>query len=389
MKILFCLGNYPTYGGAERVSTVLANEFVERGHQVHFASFSQEHPELAVKELHPAILLHKLDYPVNQRYNIEKLHDLLENFSIDIIFNQVAQRGDYARLCKKAARGTKCKVVTLHHAVPDTNNRIQTVIAQIKHSSFLRRCFLHIKKTAIITVSRWSLKMTYKYSDKYVVLSPVFIPIAKSFLRIKEIGKMEAIANPITRSFEPVDLSSKINEIIFVGRFHYDQKRNYRIVEIFDILQKRYPEWSLTFVGDGPDRKDTELRINNLGLKKVTIEGFRDPCEYYKRAKILLLTSSTEGFPLVIGEAMAYGVIPVVLGSFMSVYDIIEDGEDGIIVPEPYEKNKFARYVESVMCLDDKEWREMSNKAIEKSHQFGLSSIASKWELLFSDLMNK
>jgi hypothetical protein len=48
--ILFLMGTYPSYGGAEIVSTTLANQFIEDGHQVTFASYQQPlHDAAALK----------------------------------------------------------------------------------------------------------------------------------------------------------------------------------------------------------------------------------------------------------------------------------------------------------------------------------------------------
>ena len=77
--------------------------------------------------------------------------------------------------------------------------------------------------------------------------------------------------------------------------------------------------------------KNIENQITNYKLKRVSLEGFKRPDNYYKRASILLLTSEFEGFPLVLAESMSFGVIPVVYGSFSAIYDIIENNKDGII----------------------------------------------------------
>ncbi|MEP0305179.1 MAG: hypothetical protein ABJD98_18760, partial [Maribacter dokdonensis] len=74
--ILFVMGLYPNYGGTEKVTTVLANAFVERGHSVSIASFEQPHPELKDEELDPSIDLLKLSFPVRRKKNVH----LLEHF---------------------------------------------------------------------------------------------------------------------------------------------------------------------------------------------------------------------------------------------------------------------------------------------------------------------
>ena len=39
MNILFLLGKFPSVGGVETVTAILANEFSARGHAVHVVSF--------------------------------------------------------------------------------------------------------------------------------------------------------------------------------------------------------------------------------------------------------------------------------------------------------------------------------------------------------------
>ena len=41
MNILFLLGKFPSIGGVETVTAILANEFSARGHAVHVVSFEQ------------------------------------------------------------------------------------------------------------------------------------------------------------------------------------------------------------------------------------------------------------------------------------------------------------------------------------------------------------
>ena len=146
---------------------------------------------------------------------------------------------------------------------------------------------------------------------------------------------MLSLFNPIT-SPESDFIANKAKEIVYIGRIEYNQKRTYRLLEVWERLMQQHPDWRLTIVGDGPDREDLAKRIVSKNLVNVTLEGFQDPIQYYQRASILLLLSEYEGFPLVIGEAMNYSVIPVVLGSFDAIYDILSDGKDGVIINSPY-----------------------------------------------------
>ena len=61
-----------------------------------------------------------------------------------------------------------------------------------------------------------------------------------------------------------------------------------------------------------------------------------------KRAPILCMTSNYEGFPMVLVEAMQYGCVPFAFDSFPSLYDIINDGINGVIVPA-FDEDSYAK----------------------------------------------
>jgi glycosyltransferase involved in cell wall biosynthesis len=94
-----------------------------------------------------------------------------------------------------------------------------------------------------------------------------------------------------------------------------------------------------------------------------------------------VLTSEFEGFPLVLAEAMSFGVIPVVYESFAAVRDIINQGKDGIIVPKingTFSAEEMARGVESVI-KDLEGTHAMPLAAMEKSKQYSLDEIYKSW----------
>ena len=97
-----------------------------------------------------------------------------------------------------------------------------------------------------------------------------------------------------------------------MGRIDYNQKRVFRVVDTWAMIEKRFPDWRLTIVGDGPERVSIELLAKRIGLQHVNFEGFQKPHRYYEQASALILTSEYEGFPLVLAECMSFGVVPVV-----------------------------------------------------------------------------
>jgi len=78
---------------------------------------------------------------------------------------------------------------------------------------------------------------------------------------------------------------------------------------------------------------------------------------------------------------MAYGVVPIVYGSYVSLFDIIDNGTNGIITPTPYSQDGTIAAMRKLM--DNPELlATMSAAAIEKSMQFNLESIVKQWEEL-------
>lgn len=169
------------------------------------------------------------------------------------------------------------------------------------------------------------------------------------------------------------------------------QKRVYRVIDTWNYLEERFPDWRLTIVGDGPDRENLENHVKALGLKRVTFEGFQKPVPYYKRASILLLTSDFEGFPLVLAECMSFGVIPAVYDSYAAVRDIIDDDKDGFVIPyhpEGYRADEAASLVAGIM--EDNGKREaMALAAIEKSREYSVERIYAEWMETFNSLWAK
>lgn len=382
MNILFLMGVYPSYGGVEKVSTILANEFVKRGHSVSIVSFEQPHPELATQELDETIRLYRLQYPVSKSENVVRLKEIIHDCKIDILINQWAVPYYVARLCKKATHGTKCKLITVHHNLPNTNARIKDVeiaIGQRRGNLLLNKIKLFIVKT----ISRLSLRYTYEKSDKFVVLSPSFIDVSARYIWRKTMPKATYIFNPITIPTQREQIN-KEKEIIWVGRIEDNQKRTRRLVEIWNELETEFPNWRMTIVGDGPNRHELQQHIDDAGLKNIHIEGFQDPMPYYDRASLLVLTSEYEGFPLVVVEAMSRGVVPVVLGSYDAIYDMVTSGDGAFIAAYPYDCKSFSEILRRLMSGGD--LSHQSKRAREVARTFDRATIVSKWEKLFEEL---
>jgi glycosyltransferase involved in cell wall biosynthesis len=99
------------------------------------------------------------------------------------------------------------------------------------------------------------------------------------------------------------------------------------------LLQRR-PNTHLVLVGDGPQAGIIQTEIAARGLDRhVSALGLRsDVARLMAGADLALLTSVSEGIPLVLIEAMATG-LPVVATSVGGVPELVLDGLTGLLAP--------------------------------------------------------
>lgn len=390
MNILFLLKSLET-GGLEVVTAVLANEFIRRGYTVCIFSFLGGKNSIA-RRFDERIKLHERnDYSVSYE-NVTALKSVLLENDIDIIINQWGLPLVPIRVAKKAAKGLELKIISVYHNAPSFNGRIQKLnIALTGCENPLKRVLLQGMRWAFKMATSRAMRYIYEHSDVFMVLSGCYIEEFMSFTGIKDVSRLTVMTNPVTIENDnfQYNTQNKEKEIIYVGRLDFVQKRAYRVIDTWNYLEESFPDWRLTIVGDGEDRKNLENHVKALGLQRVTFEGFKNPLEYYKRSSILLLTSDFEGFPLVLAECMSFGVVPAVYGSYSAVYDIIEDGKNGVILPPDKEKGFEASAMAARMAevmMSPERLQSMAPAAIEKSKEYGIEKIAGQWEEVMNEL---
>lgn len=389
-NILFLLKGLEI-GGLEVVTAVLANKFVEEGHQVSVFSFLGGKHSIADR-FDARIKLYQQDDYSRSKENVAKLRKVLVGDKIDIIINQWGLPYTPIKTARKAAKGLDVKIISVYHNAPSFNGRIQKLnIALMGCENLMKRLALRLMRFAFKKVTSRAMAYIYRHSDLFLVLSPSYLEEFKRFTGVSDGRYLQVLTNPITVEHDGYEyaFNEKQKEIIYVGRLDFVQKRVYRVIDTWNYLEERFPDWRLTIVGDGEDRENLENHVKYLGLKRVSFEGFQKPIDYYKRASILLLTSDFEGFPLVLAECMSFGVIPVVYNSYSAVCDIIDDGKDGIVLPyhkNGYQAEKAAGMIVNIM-KDDGKREQMALAAIKKSKEYSVEKIFSEWERVFHSLL--
>ena len=105
-------------------------------------------------------------------------------------------------------------------------------------------------------------------------------------------------------------------------------------IEALAELTKHYPKTELWIVGQGPERKNYELRITNYELaKNVKLLGWKgDVDSFYNQADAFVLTSNFEGWGMAVVEAASFG-LPIIMTDVGIAGEVIKNGESGLIIP--------------------------------------------------------
>ena len=383
MNILIYFGNQlnPQNGGTERVACLIAEYLQEQGHNLFYMACT---PTIKEGSYNSVFLPGKSENATIE--NIWFVNEYISKNKIDIIINE---------------GGNTDSIYLFSHEHIDKNIRIIThlhfdVCGDIR--TFYKSLYLPIKnvpfKTALINILKWikapynkynalkNKRARYRYmlenSDKVVLLSKFHIKDYKALINNGDFSKLISITNPITFPNVNIEISEKQNEIIFVGRLDYASKRVDRVLKGWRKLQEYNKNWSLTIVGDGQDRSRLEQLSKKLCLERITFVGHTDPKQYYQRAKILLLTSNFEGTPMVIPEAMAYGVVPIVMNSFAGVNDIIKNRHNGILT-KPFDIKDMANTIQHIID-NPQELNKLGNNAKNTTTNIHNNSLLKEWD---------
>lgn len=121
--------------------------------------------------------------------------------------------------------------------------------------------------------------------------------------------------------------------IMTIARVDFGAKDFMTLIEGYENITSPFEDYKLMIVGDGPDMDQLKARIDISPKKdKIILTGKQsNPYKYLKDAKVFVLSSRTEGFPLVILEAMALGVPVVVSDCLCGSKEIVNVDEYGLV----------------------------------------------------------
>ena len=143
-----------------------------------------------------------------------------------------------------------------------------------------------------------------------------------------------------------------------------------------------HPGLSLDVYGDGPERDRVAAVITELDAP-VRLRGHvPEAKELLGGASFLLLTSSSEGLPLVLVEAMAAGCIPIAYDIPYGPADVIRDGKNGFLVPAG-DPDAAAGAIRTLLSLSPRRVAKMRREAQRSAQEFSDPAIVTMWSAEF------
>ncbi len=338
-------------GGAERVTLHLATWFATQGHDVHIITAAQGCNEYEVPAGISRHVLTKGESGMKTPWRaIRKMRQLLvENEVKSVIIMDVP---------------------TCIYAVPGSLGRGRRLIVSERSAP---RHFAG--KKLVRMVARGLMRLCHGYVFQTHEAQEFYVGKVK--------GDMAVIGNPLSVDNLPAPfLGTRAKTIVSVGRLN-PPKNHALLLRAFAGLAPDYPEHKLIIYGEGDLRSEMENTIHNLGLTgRVELPG-NDPnvLDKIHDASLFVLSSSFEGMPNALIEAMALG-LPCVSTDCPcgGPRELIRDGENGLLTPVN-DRDALERAMRQV--LEDEPFaKRIGEQAVAIRNALKIENIGPQWEAL-------
>lgn len=241
----------------------------------------------------------------------------------------------------------------------------------------------------------WLDRWTRVLVDHHVCVSRGVAEHVATLLRVPP-SRISVIPNgvdPLLGNAAPANLVQEFGipigspVVLAVGRLH-PQKGFLTLLEAFERATRKFPAAHLLIAGEGPQRKQLQDRIAQLGLAgRVHLSGYRrDVPALMRAADVLVVTSLWEGMPNVVLEAMAVG-LPVVSSAVEGIEELIEHEKQGLVVTSQ-DAEGFAQAMERLL-MDSPLRRRLAEAAQHVVHnKFAWEEVILKYEQLYRNLLS-
>lgn len=208
------------------------------------------------------------------------------------------------------------------------------------------------------------------------------------FLSKTKHQNIAVIGNPI-RCIRSDNSISREKIVLMVGRL-IESKHQDILIEMFSQIDQ--PDWQLIIVGYDHLKQYNMARLQvlakELGIdNRVIFTGkLNNIEELYLRSSIFAFTSSSEGFPNVIGEAMSAGLPVVAFDCVAGPSEMIRDGYNGFLVPL-FNAEAFKLKLTRLM-IDENLRNELGSNAKKSIVRFSRDKICDTFYAFITDSKN-
>jgi N-acetyl-alpha-D-glucosaminyl L-malate synthase BshA len=365
---------YPTFGGSGVVATELGIALADKGHKVHFITYSQP---FRLNQFNENLFYHEVnvnDYPLFDYQPYEsvlasKIVDVAIYERLDVLHVHYAiPHASVAYLAQQILKSRKIKlpyITTLH-------GTDITLVGQ--DPSFEPVIFFSLNNSNAITSVSESLRKdtlkTFKIANDVKVI-PNFIKIA------------DYVSNTATCTRKNFALPTE-KILIHISNFR-KVKRVEDVLRVFNIVRKTVP-CKLILVGDGPERPAIDKLCRELDTCSdiISVGKIANPKEVLAIADVFILPSETESFGLSALEAMAMK-IPVISTNTGGIPELNIHGKTGYMSNvgdyEDMAKNTIA------LLSNDEKFQQFRINAFEQAKQFDIETILPMYEKLYKEVI--
>lgn len=173
-------------------------------------------------------------------------------------------------------------------------------------------------------------------------------------------------------------------DVIFVGRLTPAGGTDL-FLRTLHFVRRSVPSVRAVMVGDGPLRREVEMRAISLGLHDhVHFAGRQDDVtQWLGQALILVLTAASEALPMSLMEAMALG-LPTVASDVGDVGDLVHDGVSGYLAPAG-RPDELATHIVDLLT-DRQKYLAFSCEARRTVTDYSQAAAIRRWNFALADL---
>lgn len=317
-KVLF-IAPWLVIGGAEKVLFDLSSEFIKRNISVDiFCTHGGGEWKNKFKKIGTNVYISKKQTIYEKN---DELFKLVNSKKYDVIHTSNTEYGHYF--------APKVKELSYRPIFIDTIHSHNNPLVNFSHQ--YQACI-----DGIISVNNY---IKDSLSDKIIPekITPIHNGVSVSHIKVE-------------------DSKFRYNnkKISFIGRIS-EEKNPLQFVEIIKRLSEKHPDWKYDVVGDGPLLEKMKSVADKYKIsEKIYFSGYiQDGASKLSSSSCCVITSFTEGLPIVLLEALSMGV-PVVSSDVGGINEVLVDGDNGYLVSDPNDTDEYVKSIEKLLSSYNK-----------------------------------